>query len=117
MSARLRGWPLVATISALFTTLLMAAIDGSIDDRATPRIIADLHGFSLYGWLVTIYLLASTTTIPIAGKLSDLFGRKWFFIGRVLIFLLGSMLARTLYRKGLSRRRYSTIFLRSYGRH
>lgn len=95
VSARLRGWPLVATISALFTTLLMAAIDGSIVDTATPRIIADLHGFSLYSWLVTIYLLASTTTIPIAGKLSDLFGRKWFFIGGVLIFLLGSMLAGT----------------------
>jgi EmrB/QacA subfamily drug resistance transporter len=94
-SSGLHGWPLVATIIALFISLLMAAIDGSIVNTATPRIIADLDGFSLYSWLVTIYLLASTTSILIAGKLSDLFGRKWFLVGGVCIFLLGSMLAGT----------------------
>ncbi len=91
----LHGRALAAVIIALFLTLLMAALDGSIVDTATPRVIADLHGFSLYSWLVTIYLLASTTTIPLVGKLSDLFGRKWFLISGVLIFLFGSILAGT----------------------
>ena len=91
--SRLNGWALAAVIIALFMSLLMAALDGTIVDTATPRIIGDLHGFSLYSWLVTIYLLTSTTTIPLAGKLSDLFGRKWFLIGGVLIFLFGSILA------------------------
>ncbi len=92
---RLRGWTLTAIILALFMSLLMAALDGTIVDTATPRIIGDLHGFSLYSWLVTVYLLTSTTIIPLAGKLSDLLGRKWFLIGGVLIFLIGSILAGT----------------------
>ena len=92
---RLRGLPLVGIVAALFLALLMAALDGTIVDTATPRIIGDLHGFSLYSWLVTIYLLASTTTIPLAGKLSDLLGRKWFLIGGVIVFLIGSALAGT----------------------
>jgi hypothetical protein len=58
---RLRGLPLAGVVTALFLALLMAALDGSIVDTATPRIIGDLHGFSLYSWLVTIYLLTSTT--------------------------------------------------------
>ena len=91
----LRGLPLVGVVVALFLALLMAALDGTIVDTATPRIIGDLHGFSLYSWLVTVYLLASTTTIPLAGKLSDLLGRKWFLIGGVIVFLIGSALAGT----------------------
>ena len=77
----LRGWTLTAVIIALFMSLLMAALDGTIVDTATPRIIGDLYGFSLYSWLITIYLLTSTTTIPIVGKLSDMLGRKWFIKG------------------------------------
>ncbi len=92
---RLRGLPLAGVVAALFLALLMAALDGTIVDTATPRIIGDLHGFSLYSWLVTIYLLASTTTIPLVGKLSDLLGRKWFLIGGVVVFLIGSILAGT----------------------
>lgn len=92
---RLRGWPLAAVVIALFLSLLMAALDGTIVDTASPRIIGDLHGFSLYSWLVTVYLLASTTTMPLVGKLSDMLGRKWFLIGGVLIFLVGSVLAGT----------------------
>jgi len=92
---RLRGWTLAGVVTALFLSLLMAALDGTIVDTATPRIIGDLHSFSLYSWLVTIYLLVSTTTIPLVGKLSDLFGRKWFLVGGVFVFLVGSALAGT----------------------
>ena len=91
----LHGWVLTGVVAALFVSLLMAALDGTIVDTATPRIIGDLHGFSLYSWLVTVYLLVSTTTIPLVGKLSDLFGRKSFLVGGLIIFLIGSTLAGT----------------------
>ncbi len=91
----LHGLPLAGVVVALFLALLMAALDGTIVDTATPRIIGDLHGFSLYSWLVTIYLLASTTTIPLVGKLSDMLGRKWFLVGGLIIFFIGSALAGT----------------------
>src|SRR5260370_29878275 len=58
-----------------------------------PRIIAQLHGLDRYSWVVTAYVLASMTMIPIVGKLSDQFGRKWFLLCGTLLFLLGSILA------------------------
>ena len=61
--------------------------------RRCRRIIASLQGFDRYTWAVTSYTLASTTMIPIVGKLSDQFGRKWFLIVGTAIFLLGSVLS------------------------
>lgn len=58
-----------------------------------PRIIEELHGLDRYSWVVTAYILASMAVIPIVGKLSDQFGRKWFLLAGSLLFLLGSMLA------------------------
>jgi hypothetical protein len=58
-----------------------------------PRIIAELHGLERYTWVVTAYILATTTMIPIVGKLSDQFGRKWFLLSGTILFLLGSLLA------------------------
>jgi len=73
--------------------ILLAALDQTIVGPAMPRIIADLKGFEYYTWVVTIYLLTSTISVPIFGKLSDMYGRKWFYIGGIAIFLLGSALA------------------------
>ena len=91
----IHGLPLIALLGALMLTLLLEALDQTIVGTATPRIIASLQGFDRYTWVATAYLLASTTVIPIVGKLSDQLGRKWFFVGGVIVFLLGSLLAGT----------------------
>jgi EmrB/QacA subfamily drug resistance transporter len=89
----IRGITLVFILTSLMLTLLLEALDQTLVATAAPKIVASLHGFDRYTWVVTAYLLASTTIIPIAGKLSDQFGRKWFFVVGVVIFLLGSLLS------------------------
>jgi EmrB/QacA subfamily drug resistance transporter len=91
--SRLRGLALFFVITALMLTLLLEALDQAIVGTAMPRIIAQLHGLDRYSWVVTAYILASTTMVPIVGKLSDQFGRKWFLLCGTLLFLLGSILA------------------------
>jgi EmrB/QacA subfamily drug resistance transporter len=75
--------------------MLLAALDQTIVGTALPRIVADLGGLDHYAWVVTAYLLASTVSIPIWGKLSDIYGRRTFFILGMVIFLIGSALAGT----------------------
>ena len=87
----LRGTALVATLIALMLTLLLEALDQTVVGTALPKIIGELNGFSDYAWVATAYLLASATVIPIVGKLSDQFGRKWFFVVGVILFLAGSV--------------------------
>src|SRR5579872_7241672 len=90
---RIRGVALASVLAALLLTLLLEALDQTIVGTALPRIVGQLQGFDRYTWVVTAYLLASTTMIPIVGKLSDQFGRKGFFIVGVLLFLAGSALS------------------------
>src|SRR5437588_4340939 len=90
---RVRGFALISVITALMLTLLLEALDQTIVGTAMPRIIAQLHGLDRYSWVVTAYILASITMIPIVGKLSDQFGRKWFLLSGTILFLLGSVLA------------------------
>src|SRR3982075_144938 len=68
--------------------LLLAALDQTIVGTAMPRIIADLNGFDKYAWVTTAYLVTSTVTIPISGKLGDLFGRKPFLLAGMIGFVL-----------------------------
>src|SRR5579863_7252714 len=89
----LRGLALVAVMSALLLTLFLEALDQAVVGTAMPRIIAQLHGLDRYSWVVTAYILASMAMIPIVGKLSDQFGRKWFLLFGTILFLLGSILA------------------------
>lgn len=91
--ARLRGFALASVIIALMLSLFLEALDQTIVGTALPRIIAQLHGLDRYTWVVTAYVLASMTMIPIVGKLSDQFGRKWFLLGGTALFLFGSLLA------------------------
>lgn len=72
--------------------LFLAALDQTIVSTATPAIIADLQGLDYVAWTSTAYLLASTTMIPIYGKLSDLFGRRIVLLTGIIVFLLGSIL-------------------------
>src|SRR5947209_5655123 len=71
---------------------LLAAMDQTIVATALPRIVGDLHGFSHLSWVITAYLITSTVTIPVYGKLSDLFGRRQMFVVAISIFLTGSAL-------------------------
>ncbi len=82
--------PIVASV---MLGILLAALDQTIVGTAMPRIVADLGGLSHYAWVFTAYMLASTVTVPIYGKLSDIYGRRWFFIGGMTIFLIGSALS------------------------
>lgn len=90
---RLRGVALFTVIAALVLTILLEALDQTIVGTAMPKIIGELQGFDRYTWVVTAYLLTSTTLVPVIGKLSDQFGRKWFLVVGVVLFLLGSVLA------------------------
>src|SRR3954466_7053238 len=74
---------------------LLAALDQTIVATALPRIVADLHGFTSLSWVVTAYLLTTTVTVPLYGKLSDLYGRRRLFVVSISIFLLGSALCGT----------------------
>src|SRR5206468_2667230 len=71
---------------------LRSALDQTIVGTAMPRVIADLHGFEQYAWVVTAYLVASTAVVPIVGKLSDLYGRKLFLLVGVALFIAASAL-------------------------
>jgi MFS family permease len=57
-----------------------------------PRIIGELGGLSIMTWVTTVYMLTSTAIVPIAGKLSDLFGRRVIYISGIVIFMAGSAL-------------------------
>src|SRR6201997_141559 len=71
---------------------MLIALDQTIVGTALPRIVADLRGFDLYAWVATAYMLASVITIPIFGRLGDLFGRKPFLIAAVVLFTVASVL-------------------------
>ncbi len=90
---RLRGWALASVLASLMLTLFLAALDQTIVNTALPKILRDINGFDRYTWPIIAYLLTSTTMVPIMGKLSDQFGRKWFLITGVIIFLAGSALS------------------------
>lgn len=80
------------TLIGLLIVFLLAALSQNIVSTAMPRIVESLHGFNLYAWVTTAYLLASTVMVPIYGKLSDLYGRKPILIFGIVVFLLGSAL-------------------------
>ncbi len=80
-------------LGAVLLALFLAALDQTIVGTALPRIVTDLGGNEYYNWVVTIYLLTSTITVPFYGKLSDLYGRKPMLMIGVTIFLIGSALS------------------------
>ena len=84
---------LVLAMVGVLLTLFLAALDQTVVATAMPRIIADLGGFDRYTWVTTAYLVASTTAVPIVGRMTDIYGRKAFYIGGIVVFLAGSVLA------------------------
>lgn len=83
---RRRGW----ILAALMMTMALAAMDNTIVSTAIPQIVGDLGGFSLFNWIFSIYLLLQTVTIPLYGKLADMYGRKPVLNIGIIIFLTGS---------------------------
>ncbi|QAA81491.1 MFS transporter [Aequorivita sp. H23M31] len=75
---------------ALMLTMSLAAMDSTIVATAIPQIVGDLGGFSMFSWLFSIYLLIQTITIPVYGKLADIYGRKPILIVGIIIFVVGS---------------------------
>ncbi|SDX32899.1 drug resistance transporter, EmrB/QacA subfamily [Marininema mesophilum] len=77
-------------ITGLIIAMLFGSLDQTIVGTAMPRIIGELGGLSMMTWVTTAYMLASTTVVPIAGKLADLMGRKSIYVTGLLIFVIGS---------------------------
>jgi len=79
-------------LGAVMLATSLIAIDSTIIATAVPSIVADIGGFTQFPWLFSIYLLAQAVTVPVSGKLADLFGRKPVLIVGIAVFLLGSVL-------------------------
>jgi EmrB/QacA subfamily drug resistance transporter len=82
----------LAIYSGLMVTLLLAALDQTIVATSLPHIVSELGGLSQYSWVFTAYMLATTVTVPLYGKLGDIYGRKPLFLVSISIFLAGSAL-------------------------
>ena len=78
--------------AGLMVTMLLSALDQTIFSTALPTIVGELDGVNHMLWVTTAYILASTITMPVYGKLGDLVGRKGLFIGAISIFIVGSVI-------------------------
>ncbi|RJQ40021.1 MAG: DHA2 family efflux MFS transporter permease subunit [Dehalococcoidia bacterium] len=83
---------LILTMAGVMLAMFLSSLDQTVVGTAMPRIISDLGGFAHYTWITTAYIITSAVTIPITGKLIDMFGRKPFYIGGLVIFVLASVL-------------------------
>ncbi len=83
---------ILAIYAGLMVTLMLAALDQTIVATALPRIVNDLGGITQYSWVFTSYMLTSTVTVPLYGKLGDVYGRKNLFLFAIVVFLVGSAL-------------------------
>src|SRR3954468_2238740 len=83
---------ILVAFGAIMLATLLSALDQTIVATALPEIADDLNGFGDLSWVVTAYLLSTTVTVPLYGKLSDLYGRRRLFVVSISIFLAGSAL-------------------------
>ena len=83
---------ILAIYAGLMVTLALASLDQTIVATALPRIVGDLGGLTQYSWVFTAYMLTSTVTVPLYGRLGDVYGRKRLFLFAIVVFLIGSAL-------------------------
>lgn len=83
------------TLIGVMFAMFLASLDQTIVATAIPRIMADLDGFDRFTWVSTAYIVASTSVVLITGAVSDVYGRKWLYVGGIIVFLVGSVLAAT----------------------
>jgi EmrB/QacA subfamily drug resistance transporter len=103
--AHKQNTPLI--LAGIMLSMIMASLDQTIVATAMPRIVEEFQGLSHLSWVFTSYMLASAVTVPIYGKLTDIFGRRNLLLLAVVIFLGGSMLS------GLSQNMTQLIFFRA----
>src|SRR5881394_910595 len=89
-STQLSHRQIVQVLVGLMLGMFLAALDQNIVATAIRTIGDDLHGLSVQAWVTTAYLITSTVSTPLYGKLSDLYGRKPFFLIAITIFITGS---------------------------
>jgi MFS family permease len=99
---------IMTILTGLLLGMFLAALDQTIVSTAIRRIGDDLHGLSVQAWVTTAFLITSTITTPLYGKLSDLYGRKPFFLLAISIFISGSALC------GLATNRYMLAAFRAF---
>ena len=80
-------------MSAVMSALFLVALDQTIVSTALAAIVKEFNSFSSLGFIVTAYMLTTTVTVPLAGKLSDMYGRKPLLLAGVSIFTIGSLLS------------------------
>jgi EmrB/QacA subfamily drug resistance transporter len=97
----------ITILIGLMMGMFLAALDQTIMATATRTIADDLHGFNLQAWATTAFLITSTISTPLYGKLSDIYGRRGFFLFAIAVFILGSMLC------GLSQNMYELAAFRA----
>ena len=98
---------ILTVLGGLMMGMFLAALDQTIMATATRTIADDLHGFDLQAWATTAFLITSTISTPLYGKLSDIYGRRPFFLSAIGIFIVGSMLC------GLSQNMYELAAFRA----
>jgi EmrB/QacA subfamily drug resistance transporter len=98
---------ILTVLGGLMMGMFLAALDQTIMATATRTIADDLHGFNLQAWATTAFLITSTISTPLYGKLSDIYGRRPFFLFAIGIFIVGSMLC------GLSQNMYELAAFRA----
>jgi EmrB/QacA subfamily drug resistance transporter len=91
----------------IMLSIFLASVEGTIVATAMPTIVGQLGGLSIYSWVFAIFMLTSTTTVPLYGKLSDVFGRKQVYLVSMSLFLVGSVLC------GLAKSMEQLIFFRA----
>lgn len=79
-------------VAGIMLSLFLSSMEGTVVATAMPTIVAQFGGLDIYSWVFSIYMLASTTTVPIYGKLSDVYGRKRLYLVSMALFLFGSVL-------------------------
>lgn len=82
-----------AITGGVMLAMFLAALDGTVVSTAMPTVIAQLGGFEIYSWVFSSFMLTSTVSVPLWGRLSDLYGRKRFYLAAIVVFVAGSMLA------------------------
>ncbi|HET7559652.1 MAG TPA: MDR family MFS transporter [Limnochordia bacterium] len=86
ITGRRRWWALAAVLISMF----FSSLDQTVVSTAMPTIISELNGFSIYAWTFTAYILTSAVSVPLYGRLSDIYGRKPFYLFGLIVFMIGS---------------------------
>src|SRR5512133_1019593 len=84
---------IVLVTAGIMLSLFLASMESTVVATAMPTIVGQLGGLEHYSWVFSAYMLTSTTTVPLFGKLSDLYGRRNLYVGAMILFLIGSIFA------------------------